>query len=239
VAVLSFLGFDGISTLAEDAKDPQKNVARATVLVCFIAGTLFILQTYLGQLLWPDYSTFSPIETAFSDIGRLIGGPRLFYLIAFLVVAQAWASGITSQASASRLLFGMARDGRLPHLVFGYIHPKRRTPVYSMLLMGGIALVGALMLNLDKAAGLVNFGACAGFMVVNLSVIGHYYFRLRQRGGIRFWINLASPVIGFLVCLWIWLSVSPLAMQVGWVWTMLGLAYLISLTHGFQRRLGE
>jgi putrescine importer len=162
VAVLSFLGFDGISTLAEDAKDPQKNVGRTTVLVCFIAGALFILQTYLGQLLWPDYSTFSPIETAFSGIGRLIGGPGLFYLIAFLVVARAWASGFTSQASASRLLFGMARDGGLPHLVFGYIHPKRRTPTYSMLLMGGIGLVGALMLDLDKAAELVNFGACVG-----------------------------------------------------------------------------
>lgn len=95
VAVLSFLGFDGISTLAEDAKEPEKNVARATVLVCVIAGVLFILQTYLGQLIWPDYSTFSPIETAFSDIGRLIGGPGLAYLIALLVVAQAWASGIT------------------------------------------------------------------------------------------------------------------------------------------------
>ena len=72
MAVLSFLGFDGISTLAEDAKEAEKNVARATVLVCVIAGVLFILQTYLGQLIWPDYSTFSPIETAFSDIGRLI-----------------------------------------------------------------------------------------------------------------------------------------------------------------------
>jgi amino acid transporter len=78
---VGFLGFDGISTLAEDAKDPQKNVARATVLVCFVAGALFILQTYLGQLIWPDYSQFHPIETAFSDIGRLIGGLGLFFLI--------------------------------------------------------------------------------------------------------------------------------------------------------------
>jgi putrescine importer len=239
VAVLSFLGFDGISTLAEDAKNPQKDIGRATVLVCFIAGGLFISQTYCGQLLWPDYSTFSPIETAFSDIGRLVGGPGLFYLIAFLVIAQAWASGITSQASASRLLFGMARDGKLPHLVFGYVHPKRRTPIYSMLVMGGIALAGALLLDLDKAAELVNFGACAGFMVVNLSVIGHYFFRLRQRAGVSLWANLASPVVGFLICLWIWLSVSPLAMKVGSVWTMLGLVYLIRLTDGFQRKLGN
>ena len=136
VAVLSFLGFDGISTLAEDAKEPEKNIARATILVCFIAGLLFILQTYLGQLIWPDYQTFSTVETAFSDIGRKIGGAGLAYLIALLVVAQAWASGIASQASASRLLFGMARDAMLPRAVFGYLHPKSRTPTYSVVLMG-------------------------------------------------------------------------------------------------------
>jgi putrescine importer len=229
VAVLSFLGFDGISTLAEDAKDPEKNIGRATILVCFIAGILFILQTYLGQLIWPDYTTFSPVETAFSDIGRKIGGAGLAYLIALLVVAQAWASGIASQASASRLLYGMARDGKLPHPVFGYLHPKLRTPTYSMILMGAIAMVAGLILDLDKAAELVNFGACAGFMAVNLSVVGHYFVRRRERGGASLWKYLASPVIGFLVCLWIWLSVSPLAMKVGSVWSLAGVVYLFVL----------
>jgi amino acid transporter len=229
VAVLSFLGFDGISTLAEDAKEPEKNIARATILVCFIAGALFILQTYLGQLIWPDYATFSPVETAFSDIGRKIGGAGLAYLIALLVVAQAWASGIASQASASRLLYGMARDGKLPHAVFGYLHPRLRTPTYSMVLMGGIAMVAGLLLDLNKAAELVNFGACAGFMVVNLSVMGHYFFRRRERRGAGAWKYLASPAIGFLVCLWIWLSVSPLAMKVGAVWSLAGVVYLFVL----------
>ena len=229
VAVLSFLGFDGISTLAEDAKEPEKNIARATILVCFIAGILFILQTYLGQLIWPDYKTFSPVETAFSDIGRKIGGAGLAYLIALLVVAQAWASGIASQASASRLLYGMARDGKLPHALFGYLHPRLRTPTYSMVLMGSIAMVAGLLLDLDKAAELVNFGACAGFMVVNLSVIGHYFFRRRQRQGADAWKYLVSPAIGFLVCLWIWLSVSPLAMKVGTAWSLVGIVYLFVL----------
>jgi len=227
VAVLSFLGFDGISTLAEDAKEPQKNIARATLIVCFVAGFLFILQTYLGQLLWPDYNTFSPVETAFSDIGRLIGGSVLAYLIALLVVAQAWASGITSQASASRLLYGMARDGKLPQFIFGYLHPKMRTPTYSMILMGGIALVAGLVLDLDKAAELVNFGACAGFMAVNLSVIGCYFLNRKQRGAVNTWKYLLSPSIGFLVCLWIWFSVSPLAMKLGAGWSVAGVLYLV------------
>ena len=229
VAVLSFLGFDGISTLAEDAKDPQKNIARATLLVCLIAGVLFILQTYLGQLIWPDYTTFSPIETAFSDIGRRIGGPALAYLIALVVVGQGWASGIAGQASASRLLYGMARDGRLPRVVFGYLHPERRTPSHSIMLMGGIAMVAGLLLDLDKAAELVNFGACAGFMAVNLSVIGHYFVQRRERNLAGFWKYLVSPLIGFLVCFWIWLSVSPLALRVGVLWSFIGVLYLFLL----------
>lgn len=241
VAVLSFLGFDGISTLAEDSKEPQKNVARAILMVCCIAGFLFVLQTYLGQLIWPDYRTFSSVETAFSDIGGKIGGPALAYLIALLVVAQAWASGIASQASASRLLYAMARDRKLPHTLFGYLHPRLRTPTYSMALMGGIALVGGLLLNLDKAAELVNFGACAGFMMVNLAVIGHYFLRRGERGAGDLWKYLFSPVIGFLVCLWIWLSVSPLAMMVGAVWSGLGIAYLLLLVrrHGLSLQADE
>ena len=236
IAVLSFLGFDGISTLAEDAKDPQKNIARATVLVCFVAGIIFILQTYLGQLIWPDYTRFNPIETAFSDIGRLIGGAGLFYLIAFLVIAQAWASGITSQASASRLLFGMARDGRLPHRLFGYVHPVLRTPIYSVLLMGGIACAGGLVFDLDQGAELVNFGACLGFMAVNLSVLGHYFVRRRQRGGAGIWTNFTCPVLGFAICFYIWLSISPLAMRVGALWTAAGLVYLAVQTGAFKRK---
>jgi putrescine importer len=237
IAVLSFLGFDGISTLAEDSKDPKKNVGRATVLVCFIAGVLFILQTYLGQLIWPDYSKFNPIETAFSDVGRLIGGAGLFFLIAFLVIGQAWASGITSQASASRLLFGMARDGRLPHVLFGYVHPVLRTPIYSVLLMGSIACVGALIFDLDQSAELVNFGACLGFMAVNVSVISHYFVRLRERQGFGVWTNLVCPVLGFAICFYIWLSISPLAMRVGAWWTVAGIVYLAIQTGGFKRKL--
>jgi amino acid transporter len=237
VAVLSFLGFDGISTLAEDAKNPRKNVARATLLVCFVAGSIFILQTYLGQLIWPDFRRFPSVETAFSDIGRVIGGRGLYFLIAFLVVAQAWASGITSQASASRLLFGMARDGWLPRRFFTYVHPALGAPIYSILLMGAIACIGALLLDLNEGAELVNFGACLGFMAVNLSVFGYYFINLKQTRGWQLWRNFIFPLIGFAICFYIWLSISHLAMRVGALWTIAGLIYLAFRTRGFKRRL--
>lgn len=237
VAVLSFLGFDGISTLAEDARNPRVNVGRATILVCMIAGGMFVLQTYLGQLIWPDYHSFASLETAFSEIGARIGGSGLGYLIALLVVVQAFVSGITSQASASRLLYSMARGGSLPQAVFGYVHPTLRTPTYSILLMGIIATTAALLLSLDKAAELVNFGACVGFMAVNGSVVGHYVVRRRERrdGAAHLWKYLVSPALGFVICLWIWISVSALAMKVGAAWGCLGIVYLVTVV---RRRAG-
>ena len=138
-------------------------------------------------------------------------------------------SGITSQASASRLLYGMARGGTLPQGIFGYLHPKLRTPTYSILLMGGIAMTAGLLLDLDKAAELVNFGACAGFMAVNCSVVAHYFIRRRQRRRLDLWRYFISPAIGFAVCLWIWFSVSPLAMKVGALWSLVGVLYLAVL----------
>lgn len=225
IAVLSFLGFDAISTLAEDAKDPQKNVGRATLLVCLIAGSLFILLSWLGQLIWPDYTHFVHAETAFAEIGRLIGGRHLYYLIEALVIAQAWASAITSQASASRLLFAMSRDGRLPNRLFGYVHPIRHTPIYTLLFIGAIAAGGAMLMNLEKAAQLVNFGACLGFMAVNLAVFNLYFVRRRRRRGMEFFKNLVAPYFGFLICFCIWLSISEEAMVIGICWSALGVLY--------------
>jgi putrescine importer len=239
VAVFSFLGFDGVSTLSEDAKDPQRDIWRATVLVCFICGGLFVLQSYLAQMVWPDYTTFEPVETAFMDVSRRVGGAALFYFISFILVVAGVSSAVTGQTSASRLLYGMGRDRLLPYRVFGYIHPKLGTPVYSILLMGGIQLLGALYLDFEKAAEMVNFGAFIGFMVVNLSVVQLYFIRHKQRTGLRFLYNLVGPVLGCGFCFYIWLNLSSFSMRVGTLWMVAGFLYLVLLTRGLTRNLVE
>jgi len=239
LASLSFLGFDGISTLSEDAKDPRRDIWRATVLVCFIAGALFILQSYLGQMVWPDFRAFSPVETAFMDVGKRIGGEVLFYSISFVLLVGGIASAITGQASASRLLYGMGRDGLLPYRVFGYIHPRLGTPIYSVLLMGTIHLLGALALRYSEAAELVNFGALLGFMTVNLCVWRLYFLTLRQKQAKQIVPNLVLPFLAFAVCLAIWGSLSSLALLLGALWMGIGLVYLLFLTRGFTRKLAD
>jgi amino acid transporter len=234
LAALSYLGFDGISTLSEEAKNPGRDVWRATLLVCLLAGGLFVLQSYLGQMVWPNYATFNPVETAFMDIGKLIGGNLLYLCISLVLVVGGLASAITGQASASRLLVGMGRDALLPRRFFAYVHPRLGTPVYSVILMGAIHLAGALILRYTEAAELVNFGALLGFMLVNLAVVRHFFFRLQQR---RIGLNLATPLAAFAVCLCLWVNLSRFALELGAGWLLLGLIYLLLLTRGFRRNL--
>jgi putrescine importer len=239
IAVLSFLGFDGITTLTEDSRNGSRDVARATILVCFICGGLFIAQTYLAQMVWPDYKTFPQIETAFMDVSRRVGGESLFYFVTIALVVSGLGSSITGQASASRLLCGMGRDRLLPQRLFGYIHPKLGTPVYSVLLMGAVHLLGAAFLKFGEAAEVINFGAFVGFMAVNLAVIRHYFLRLKQRSGTEFLLNLLFPSLGFGICFCIWLNLSRFSLKLGAAWMGLGFVYLLILTRGFRRGLGE
>jgi amino acid transporter len=237
LAVLSFIGFDGVSTLAEDAKNPRKDIGRATILVCLIAGGLFVLQSYLATMVWPDFTTFSPVETAFMDVGRLAGGPALFYFLSFVLLVAGVASAVTGQASASRLLCGMGRDRLLPYRIFGYVHPRLGTPVYSVLLMGGIHLAGALILKYTEVAELVNFGAFIGFMSVNLCVIRYYWFQSAEP---RQWLwHLALPAAGFAVCFYIWLHLSLFALGLGGLWLAVGFLYLLLLTQGFTQKIAD
>jgi len=237
LAVLSFIGFDGVTTLSEDSKDPRRDIGRATVLVCLIAGGLFMAESYLAQMVWPDYRSFSPVETAFMDIGALVGGAALFYFLSFVLVVAGLAGAITGQASASRLLYGMGRDRLLPYRLFGYVHPKLGTPVYSVLLMSGIHLSGALILKYTEAAELVNFGAFLGFIAVNLCVIRHYWLRLGQRKGGQMVSHLLLPALGGAICFYIWMHLSRFALALGALWLALGFLYLCLLKRGFKKKV--
>lgn len=238
IAAFSYLGFDGISTLAEDSYNPRKDIARATVIVCLISGGLFILQAYLGQLAWPDFTAYPKTETAFMDVSRLVGGHPLLLMVSFVLLVAGVASAVTGQASASRLLFGMGRDRLLPPRIFAYIHPKYSTPTYGILSMGAVTLVGGFLLSFQLAAEAINFGALLGFMGVNLSVISHYFLKQSDRRSAAFLRNFLLPAAGFLVCLYVFAHLSNTAKIIGGAWCLAGLVHAFVLTGGFQRELG-
>lgn len=234
VAALSYIGFDAISTLAEDTKKPERDIAFATVLVCVLQTCICFITVYMAALVWPDYRSYPEAETVILDIGRKIGGAWMFGSLTFVLLVAGLASALTAQAGASRLLFGMGRDGVLSRRFFGFIDPRFSTPTRAIYLMGALSLLGTLFLRFQIAVELLNFGAFAGFVLVNLSVIRHYFIRLRCRTGIQVLTNLVFPFLGAAVCGYLWMNLSNNAKVAGFAWLAAGAAYLAILTRGFR-----
>jgi len=236
VAALTYGGFDGVTTLAEDVKNPRRNVLLATVLVCLFTGVFGGLQIYLAQRVWPDYTTFSNLETAFMDVCRVVGGALLFHAMAGILIIANLGSGLSAQAGVSRLLFGMGRDGVLPRRFFAYLHPKSNTPTLNILLVGVLAFLGALILNYERAAELINFGAFLAFMGVNAATVRQFYFAKTEGQKRRFFLDALVPATGFVFCLIIWLNLATPAKIVGGVWFAVGASYAAVTTRGFRVR---
>lgn len=237
VAVLTYMGFDSISTLSEDVHNPRRNVLLATVLLCVITGVLGTLEVYAGQLIWPDYKTFPDPDTAFVSAAGRAGGTIMFYVMNFTLLVATIGSSLGAQLGAGRLLYAMGRDGVISKSFFGYLDPVYNTPRYNLLLTGAICIIGALMISYQTGAELLNYGAFVAFMGVNLSSIARYYVRGDSRGPRSVLLNLLPPLFGFLVCLYIWCSLQTPAKIAGVIWLLLGLIYCAFKTGFFRQRL--
>jgi putrescine importer len=237
-AALTYIGFDGITTLSEDVENPKRNVLLATVLVCVLTGVISGAEVYLGQRIWPDWRTFPNLETAFMDVCRVVGGSFLFQAMGAVLMLAALGSALTGGLGAARLLFGMGRDGVLPRKVFAHLHPKSNTPTFNILLIGAIAYLGAIGLNMigsayEHAGELLNFGAFLAFMGVNLAVFWRFNIARREQRR-RILADIVLPLIGFVFCASIWWNLNWIAKVVGGIWFVVGLVYLAATTRCFR-----
>ncbi len=233
LAVLTYIGFDGISTLSEEAKNPQRSILLATVLVCLVTGVLAGCEVYAAQLIWPSSKPFPDVTTAFVHVAGLAGGPWLLQLINGTLLVATVGSGMGSQLGAARLLYAMGRSNAIPRSFFGALDPVRQIPRNNVLFAGALALLGALTISFEQGVELLNFGALVAFMGVNASSMVRYYLRAKNRkltDGI-------VPLCGFVVCLSLWWSLNPYAKIAGAAWMVLGLAYGALRTRGFREDL--
>jgi amino acid transporter len=234
ILCLSFLGFDAVTTIAEEAKDPQKNVGRALIITCIAAGAIFILVSYVFQAAWPNgWTEFENPDSAAAELIVRIAGNVVGYFFTAVYCIGCLASAIASQASAARILYGMGRDSVLPKKFFAHLS-KRQTPTYNIFLIAVISLT-AIFLELTHAISLINFGALAGFALVNISVIAWYFVRQRRRSGLDIIKYLIVPLAGAAVCIAIWISLSPDAKQLGFIWLACGVVYLAVTTNFFRK----
>lgn len=228
IAVLSFLGFDAISTLSEESKGGKKAVGRATVLSLILVGVLFIVQTWVAALIFPDYHAFKDPDTAFYQVAGIAGGNWL-RIVTIVATAVSWgiADALVAQTAISRILYSMARDRKLPHIL-AKIHPKFKTPYISTILVAVISLIVTTIFasQIGKLASVVNFGALSSFLILHIAVINFY---LRKKQSKQYFKYLVMPIIGFLIIGFVWWNLDPLAKTLGFTWLAIGIVYLIFL----------
>lgn len=231
VAAYSYIGFDGLTLLAEETHDPRRTIPRAMIIVVLFFGVLFVGVSYFAQLVHPG-GAFKDVNSAALELAKAIGG-NLFsaFVLAGLIVGQ-FASGLAIQAGAARLLFAMGRDGALPHGL-SRVLPRFRTPAIAITLIG-ITGLGALFLDVTTSTSFINFGAFSAFTLVNLSVIVHFLRNRPERGvrGIILWIAL--PLAGAAIDFYLLLNLDGRAKVIGLIWLVIGVVWLAWLTRGFR-----
>jgi amino acid transporter len=233
LAVLTYIGFDGISTLSEEAENPRRNILLATVTTCVVIGLLSALQVYAAQLIWPSSEPFPDVDTAFVYVAGRAAGPWLFAVVNLTLLVANIGSGMGAHLGAARLLYGMGRSKALPQSFFGAIDPQRHIPRNNVIFVGVIALIGANIITYGLGAEMLNFGALIAFMGVNLAAFFHYYVRSPQKK----MTNLVPPLLGFAVCFLLWINLSTPAKIAGAAWLAVGLVFGAIKTRGFRGEL--
>jgi len=263
LAMLTYIGFDAISTLSEEAHNPRRNILLATVLTCLITGFLAGSQVYAAGLVWPS-NQFPNLPTATGEIAGRAGGPALFLIVSCALLVAQIGSGAGAHMAGGRLLYGMGRDNAIPRRFFAAINPRTRIPQNNIILVGVIALLGGLLGCIDKitlylpqfdwfakswsfgltwrkmtmepfdlACEMLNFGALIGFMGVNVSA----FVRSFRRGDMRNPLNFLLPLAGFLTCAYLWYNLLPIAQIAGMTWLASGFLYGAWKTDWFRRKI--
>ena len=248
LAALTYIGFDGLTTLSEEVENPRRNILIATVLTCLITGIWSGSQVYLAQASYPDFFSSmnniadeavrnSALDTAIMTVANKVGGIWLDVILSFIILIAHIGSTITGQAGLSRLLYSMGRDNVLPGKFFGHLDKKYAEPSYNIIFIGVIALIGAFIFNYEESARLINFGAFLAFISVNIAAAREYFFCVKEKTIKSFFMNFLPPAVGAVICFYIWIGLPLKTFVVGGIWMAVGIVYLSIRTKGFSKKI--
>jgi putrescine importer len=236
LAAMTYIGFDGLTTLAEDSINPKRDMVLSTVLVVVVTGILSAVELYFLHQVLPDWRSAADPDTAYLEVMKTVGGSVLFTLFTVIMSVSQFGAGFSVQVNAARLLYGMGRDNVLPRSVFGYLSPRRQNPTRNIIMVGALAFIGTVTVPFDRACDLLNFGAYIGFMGVNLATVWSYFLHPQPQHRRNVLWDALLPMSGFLLCLIFWLGLPQLAKLVGGGWLLAGMAYCAYKTKGFRER---
>lgn len=222
IAVLSFLGFDGISTLAEESTGRKNPAGRAMIIALFVVAFLFITQTWLASLLAGGRESFSDDEAGNAFFTLVQAASNTGWMNAFFavnVMAVGFANAMAAQAATSRLLYSMSRDGQLPKFLSKI--SDRKVPISAILVVSALSLVLVLFFvgQIGLISSLVNFGALFGFCLLHVSVVWYYLGRQKSK---NYLLHLVVPTLGFLIIGYVLINADSLAKIGGLVWLVIG-----------------
>ena len=237
IAALNFLGFDGISTLAEETNEPQKNIGRGILIALGLIIVCFVAQTYIASLVQPDWQSWSPehAENAWFYGCQMIGGDLFMNIMLIInIVAIGIANIMNAQLAASRLLYSMGRDAVIPR-IFGKVHPKYQTPWVGAIFIGAVALVLSLVLTMADLATLVNFGALASFIMLNFAVFWYFFIKEKKRYSFGNIVKyLICPWLGILILGYVFTGFDVMTYALGVTWFIIGFIICAVKSKGFK-----
>ena len=222
IAVLSFLGFDGISTLAEESTGKKNPAGKAMLIALSLVGTLFITQTWLASLLAGGREAFGDDEVGNAFFLLVQAASNTGWMNAFFVVnvlAVGFANAMAAQAATSRLLYSMSRDRQLPAFLSKI--SARQVPMAAILVVSALSIVLVLFFvgQIALISSLVNFGALFGFCLLHISVAWYYLVRQKSK---NYLLHLVVPTLGLAIIGYVLVNADPLAKIGGLVWLAIG-----------------
>ena len=233
ICILSFLGFDAISTLSEETRDGSgKTVGRAILGALAVTALIFVVQTWIVGNLMPGIRIKDAAAAAFELADWAVGAWFAVFMAWVIAMVNGFSNPVPMQAGVARVLFAMGRDRQLPYAL-ARVHFKHGTPYVAMLVTSALSLGVALAMQdrIDELAAIVNFGALAGFALLHLSVLVH--FGIRKKSG-KVFLHWIVPILGLIVVFTVLSGMSRFAMLVGCSWMAVGAAYGL-LLHARRR----
>lgn len=227
ICVMSYLGFDAISTLSEDTHDRTgKTMGRAILAVLGVATVMFVALAWMLGNLVVNVPIKDPAAATYEFLRQTVGP--------WAVVVLAWTSGIIvgftnvlpMQVGVAKVLFAMGRDRQLPGFL-AITHKRHGTPWVAMIFSTAISVGVAILLRdrVDDLTSMVNFGALCGFLMLHISVIAVFAVKRKSLKINR----IVTPSLGILVVCGVLSGMNTLAIETGLAWTVLGLGYAVYL----------
>jgi APA family basic amino acid/polyamine antiporter len=221
VVFFAVFGYDTLTTAAEEARNPQRDLPRAVLLSLVVALTLYVVMALVltGIAPYPTLDNPAPVVTAFAALGL----PWVAFIVSVAAVAGITSVMLAFLLGCARIWFAMSRDGLLPEW-FSVLHPRFRTPHRPTLIAGALTAVVAALYPIREVAELVNIGTLSAFVVICVAVMVLRRTQPDAPRSFRTPFVPVTPIVGVGFSLWLLSRLPAIAWERFLIWLLIGLA---------------